>query len=223
MVELDDQVAAVWHTILRGDVQWLVERIVSFELTPQSIREVLSQVPRSMEEKAFQTILRNRINHGGILAPGAGVFKYGESGRGLKSRWYPQTLKQRILLVAAMKDRITFVEGDGLKVLREKAAQQETVFFIDPPYTAGGKNAGRRLYTHSVIDHEELFHIASSLAGDFLMTYEDNREIRALAGLHGFDMALVAMQNRHHAKLKELLIGKDLGWLRSSSICWGDA
>lgn len=43
---------------------------------------------------AFQTILRNRINRGGILAPGAGRIKNGESGKGKKSRWYPDTLRR---------------------------------------------------------------------------------------------------------------------------------
>src|SRR5579872_7505730 len=31
MVELDDQVAAVWQTILHGDAPWLAERILRFD------------------------------------------------------------------------------------------------------------------------------------------------------------------------------------------------
>src|SRR5436853_6244592 len=37
MVELDDQIAAVWQTILNGDGQWLAERIASFDLTAESV------------------------------------------------------------------------------------------------------------------------------------------------------------------------------------------
>ncbi len=33
MVELDDQVAAVWQTILEGDGYWLADKIVMFDLT----------------------------------------------------------------------------------------------------------------------------------------------------------------------------------------------
>src|SRR5438093_96976 len=35
MVELDDQVAAVWQTILNGDGQWLAERIATFDLNAE--------------------------------------------------------------------------------------------------------------------------------------------------------------------------------------------
>ncbi len=49
-------------------------------------------------------------------------------------------------------------------------AQPETVYFIDPPYTAAGKKAGTRLYTRYQVDHEKLFALAASVRGDFLMT-----------------------------------------------------
>lgn len=94
MVELDDQVAAVWQTILNGDGLWLAERIATFDLTAESVLVALTAAPSALQEQAFQTILKNRVNRGGILAPGAGKVKYGENGKGLKSRWYPQTLKR---------------------------------------------------------------------------------------------------------------------------------
>ena len=145
MVELDDQVAAVWKTILEGDTKWLAERVATFDVTPESVQVELVKPNLDLKEKAFQTLLRNRVNHGGILAPGSGVIKYGEDGKGIKSRWYPETLKKRILRIAAVKDRIRFIEGDGLSVLRENAQRSDAVFFIDPPYTAAGKKAGTRL------------------------------------------------------------------------------
>ena len=33
--------------------------------------------------------------------------------------------------------------------MREFAEQTDIAFFIDPPYTAAGKMAGTRLYTHN--------------------------------------------------------------------------
>src|SRR5690349_15428025 len=39
MVEIDEQVAAVWQTIIEdGDGAWLAERITSFDLTQDSLR-----------------------------------------------------------------------------------------------------------------------------------------------------------------------------------------
>jgi len=214
LVEMDDDVAAVWETMLGGDAAWLAHAIANFDLTQETVQAVLSDVPATTRERAFATILRNRVSHGGILAPGSGVIRHGENGKGLRSRWYPQTLSQRIRAIGAMQDQITIIHGDGIEVMQQHADASTTVFFIDPPYTAGGKRAGSRLYTHWAINHEALFDVTATLAGDFLMTYDNADELHALAHRHGFDTHLVAMKNTHHAKMTELLIGRDLGWAR---------
>jgi DNA adenine methylase len=214
MVERDPQVAAVWRTIIEGDAQWLADHILSFELTAANVDAALAAEADTVQERAFQTILRNRTSRGGILAPGAGRIKNGENGKGLGSRWYPDTLARRILDIAAVQDRITFVEGDGLAVALEHAGDQGAAFFIDPPYTASAKRAGSRLYLYSELDHTALFEIAETFAGDFLMTYDDAEELHELADQHGFDTELVAMKNTHHAEMTELLIGRNLNWAR---------
>lgn len=215
MVEIDAQVAAVWETIItNGEGARLAERIVRFDLTHESLAEALRREAATTRERAFQTILKNRTFRGGILAAGSAPLKHGENGKGIKSRWYAETLSRRILDIAATRDLITFIKGDGIEVIRQNLPRRDAAFFIDPPYTAGGKRAGRRLYTHSEIDHEELFKLASVIAGDFLMTYDDADGVRELARKHNFDTELVPMKNTHHAEMKELLIGRDLDWLR---------
>ena len=213
MVELDKGVAAVWRTILNGESKWLANRIVRFNLTAKTVETTLSRHAPSLRERAFQTILKNRVNRGGILAPGAGRLKQGESGKGMHSRWYPQTLRKRILDVVAVRDQITFIQGDGLEILRQNAQRTNALFFIDPPYTAAGKKAGSRLYTHHELDHDELFRLTAQLSGDFLMTYDDTEEVRDLARHHNLDVRAVVMKNTHHAWITELLIGRDLGWV----------
>ncbi len=213
MVELDDQVAAVWQTILSGDAEWLAEQIIKFEMTADAVKEILSNEPRSLQEKAFQTIVKNRVNRGGILAPGAGMIKQGEKGKGLKSRWYPETLKRRILQIAEIRDRITFITGDGLEIITQNIHRHDVVFFIDPPYTAAGKKAGHRLYQYAQLNHEKLFELAGQISGDFLMTYDESQEVKAWANFHRFDWQTVAMKNTHHAKMTELLVSRNLDWL----------
>lgn len=214
MIELDSDVGAVWTTILNSEGEWLANRIVQFVLTPENAKEALAQNTDMMKERAFQTILRNRIQRGGIMAKGAGWNKFGEGGKGISSRWYPETLSRRILDIVRIKDRISFIGGDGIEFMRQSANLQDALFFIDPPYTAGnGKRAGSRLYAHCDIDHEELFRVASTLAGDFLMTYDDCADVRALAKRHGFETALIPMKSTHHAEMNELLIGRNLSWV----------
>ncbi len=213
MVELDEQVAAVWQTIVQGDAEWLAQKILSFELTPESAREELDKAPRDTRQLAFQTILRNRVLHGGILARGASLIKRGENGKGITSRWYPATLARRIMNIARVAKKIRFIHGDGMQVLEEMADDADASFFIDPPYTAGGKRAGRRLYTHHEVDHERIFSMCARLSGHFLMTYDNAEEVRELADRHGFGHAEVAMKNTHHATMRELVISRDLSWL----------
>lgn len=215
LAELDEQVAAVWQTIIEdGDGAWLAEQISAFELTSENVDALLALPAPTVRERALQTIVKNRVNRGGILANGAGKIKHGEAGRGLASRWYPETLQKRILSIHQIRDRLTFIHGDGMQVIRDNSDRQEVVFFIDPPYTASGKKPGKRLYDHSDVDHSALFEQASAITGDFLMTYENTPEIVALAVQHRFEVQPVAMKNTHHAKQTELLIGRDLTWLR---------
>jgi len=139
--------------------------------------------------------------------------KNGEQGQGLASRWYPATLARRIMAIAAQRERLIFIEGDGMSVLQEAQDQPETAFFIDPPYTVGGKRAGQRLYDYSAVDHQRLFSLAHDLSGDFLTTYDDSAEVRYLSAQHGFASGLIPMKNTHHAAVYERLIGRYLDWL----------
>src|SRR5262249_46678130 len=150
----DEQVAAVWQTIFTDNqAAWLAERITNFDLTLETLQEELARNPKSTREKAFQTILKNRTYHGGILAAGSAPLKHGENGKGIKSRWYGETLKKRLLKLARLREKITFITSDGLEVIRQNVDRADIAFFIDPPYTAAGKKAGRRLYTHYELDH----------------------------------------------------------------------
>lgn len=143
------------------------------------------------------------------MAPGAGLVKTGEANRGLAARWYPETLARRIREINTQKERLVFTQGDGLALMAEHAEDQETVFYVDPPYTV----AAKRLYTCWQVDHEALFAQMQRVRGDFLMSYDNTAEVRELAARFGFVTRAVAMKNTHHEEMKELLIGRDLSWL----------
>lgn len=213
MVELDDEIAAVWESIIMGDSEWLSNRILNFALSREAVINEIKKIPRTPREKAFQTILKNRTFHGGILAEGSGFLKYGENGKGIHSRWYPATIAKRILNLNQITGRIDFRCYDGLKVMQKFSNRHDTIYFIDPPYTAGGKKAGKRLYKHYELDHEHLFAVCETLKGDFLMTYDNAEEVKKMARSYGFQMRLIPMTNTHHATMEELVIGRDLSWM----------
>ena len=211
LAELDDDVAAVWTTIFRGeddDVAWLCDKIRRFEVSLANVRAALDAEPSTLREKALRTIVKNLMQRGGVMAAGAGLIKSGENGRGLSSRWYPETLARRIETLRTLRARVSFEKADALKVIARYASAPDAWFFVDPPYTAGGKRAGRRLYAHNDVDHEELFALVARTQGAAMLTYDDAPEVRALAARRGFRVESVPMKNTHHAVMSELLILK---------------
>ncbi len=216
MVELDDEIAAVWETITSGEGEWLSNQILQFEMSRESAVREIQRSPRSRREKAFQTIIKNRTQHGGILAAGSGFLKNGEAGKGILSRWYPSTLANRINQISHVLPKLQFEQGNAFDILNKHKDDHDIVFFIDPPYTAGGKNAGSRLYTHFSVDHDMLFRMCSELAGDFIMTYDNSEDVKNLARKYSLQAKPIPMKNTHHAEMTELVIGRDLSWMKNT-------
>ncbi len=208
MVEMDEQIAAVWEVILNGKNKWLADKIYSYNLTVDNVKSELEKPDKELHDIAFCTILKNRIFHGGILAKGSGMIKNGENGKGIASRWYPKTFHDRIVAISYIKDRISFITGDAFEVLERNLDNDKAYFFIDPPYT----NAGKRLYTYFDIDHERLFVLTSQLKGKFMLTYDDTTEIRQLAGKYKLDYRTIPMKTTHHLQKNEIIISDNFLW-----------
>ena len=205
MSEMDAGVAALWQCIL-DDSDWMTDRIRNFEPNRENVVSTLTGNPGSRRELAFQTLVRNRTQRGGIMAGGAGLMKNGENQKGVASRWYPDTLIARISRIQNFRDRINFVEGDRFNLIHRYQNCPGATFFVDPPYTASTKRAGRRLYRHNVIDHYALFDLMATVNGPFLMTYDEDGRIVSMAQRQGFTIDRVAMKNTHHNQMVELLI-----------------
>lgn len=203
--ELDRDVAAFWHAAL-NHTDKLCDKIDGFDATLPHVTEIAHGTPTDLVEHGFRTLVLNRTRRSGILARGASFIRTGENGRGVASRWYPETLVRRLRQIKDWVDRMVFCETDGLKMLEAMAQVDDCAIFVDPPYTAGGKRAGRRLYAHHDIDHERLFSILADTNVDFLMTYDMSDDIVALVRHHGFVVVRVAMKNSHHARLNELVV-----------------
>lgn len=208
MIELDKEVAAVWDVILNGDYKWLADKIYGFDLTPENANNILQKDKKTIKEQAFSTILKNRIYHGGIITKGSGLIKNGENGKGIKSRWYPKTLRDRILAIGYVKNKIEFITGDAFIELEKATNDKNCYFFIDPPYTV----AGKRLYTHFEIDHDKLFFLTSKLKGKFMLTYDDTKEIRDLAAKYNLDFRTIPMKTTHHIQKNEIIISDNFDW-----------
>ncbi len=209
MVELDRDISSFWRTAL-GHSEGLIQRIQTFTPTGADIESIALKSPKTDQEQGFRTLVLNRTSRGGIIASGSSYLKRGENNTGISSRWYPDTLILRIKTIAEYSDRLSFYEGDGLRILELLRNHKGAAFFIDPPYTAnGGKQAGARLYTHSNVNHKHIFSILADSNANFLMTYDCSAEIRELIKHYGFNAVSVEMKNAHHQRIPELIITRD--------------
>jgi DNA adenine methylase len=213
-VERDDDVAAFWQVAVGAEAPELARRVRAFRATEPAVDAALAMAPAHLVDRAFQSLLRNRVSRAGIMHPRAGRLRRGEADRGVGSRWYPDTLADRILDIAALRSRITFIHGDGMELLAAHAGDRSVGAFIDAPYTVGERRVGERLYAHADVDHRRLFELAAAFAGPALLTYADTAEVRLLATRSGFDVGRLQMQSSHHARSAELLISRDLRLLR---------
>ena len=217
MAEIDPDVAAFWHAALRHGPE-LSERVTRFTLTRESVEALARQQPDDVVGRGFRTLVLNRTRRGGILAPGASLTRVGENGNGVASRWYPNTLVKRLREVARCADSIGFCETDGMRLLEDVLGRlgPDAAVFVDPPYTAGGKRAGKRLYTHNTIDHPRLFELLAESSVNFLMTYDRAPEIVELIQRHDFVAVQVMMKNTHHVRHPELIITRQPVFLGES-------
>ena len=205
LCERDPDISNLWLCML-DDSEELAHRVERFEATPENVSTTFAETGTSGMDAAFRTLLRNRVSRGGILAKGASTMKRGENGNGIASRWYADTLAARIRAIGRYSKRFDFFQGDGARLVELLKDAKEAAFFIDPPYTAAGKRAGRRLYTYNEIDHDDLFNRISRVQGAFMMTYDESPDVIEMARCRGFHVAKVPMKNTHHAVIYELLI-----------------
>jgi DNA adenine methylase len=207
-VERDPDVAAVWGVILSENAHALANRIRKFVLTNKSAGEALACKKRDLVSRAFRCLLSNRISRGGIMAPGAGWLNYGEAGKGIRSRWYPETLAKRIETIHGLRSKLTFIPGDGLETLRSFSSTSQTVAFVDPPYVVRGRGAGLRLYRYCDVDCEELFRVVRNFAGPMIITYHRSEIVQREATTAGIECRTVNMHTAHTVSKRQLILYK---------------
>jgi DNA adenine methylase len=208
LAEIDPDVSAVWDVVLNGHATALADRISSFRLSRATAAEVIAREPTDQLARAFRCLLLNRISRAGIMAPGAGWLNQGEDGHGIQSRWYPKTLSHRIASTNALRHKLTFVQRDGLQVLKEFANHQSAVAFVDPPYAVNGRGAGQRLYAHHNVNCDELFKIVKNFRGPMIITYHRSVIVERLAKIAGIRCHTITVHTGHTRSKRELIMYK---------------
>ena len=134
MIELDEEVAAVWQIILSDKNEWLANKISTFILSPQNIELELNNQIKHYKILSFAQS-ENRIFHGGILAKGSGLIKMEKNGKGISSDGMRKH-QDRILAISTVRSRIKFLNHDAFDYIENNIDRADCFYFITP-YTVG--------------------------------------------------------------------------------------
>lgn len=185
LVERNPALAAFWEAVITDGEQFAraVENTSptlslfgwARELVAEACSGQLSAIDGPTLDLPMAAFLLNRCSRSGIIAPNVGPVggKRQDGQWTVQSRWNGPALADRIRRVAALKDRLRVMTGDGIDYLEElpdSGIEHEVFVFADPPYIAQGP----ALYAQSLTDtgHDRLATALRNLPGPWLATYD---------------------------------------------------
>lgn len=153
--------------------------------------------------RAAFALLRGRFHRNGIW--NAGV----RSATDLRDALRLDSMIARLLAIRGHARRFT-IRGDAMEAIREFSHVPGAGFFVDPPYSLPGGPAAH-LYRHHEVDHARLLDTLSQVRGRVVATYDDRKDVRAMAGQHGFRVQPLGIRDGHRRMRQELLLTRGTG------------
>jgi DNA adenine methylase len=196
----DERICQFWERAIHDPS--LAEEVLAFQCTRENVEALCANPEANI---ALWVIVKTHVSFGGHLDQG-GL----RSEKNIDQRWYPKALSQRLAMVRALAPRIVIHHMKAVECLR-KYSHENYSAYIDAPYPGLGKD----LYLKSDMNHEELFGTLATWPGNWFATYSNDALVGALCHQYGFHYERLLMRNAHHAQKTELVIGRDLDWLKN--------
>jgi len=210
--DYDKAIYSFWRA-LKEETDALIALI---ENTPVSIEEWHKQKAIYTEKNnqyslqlGFAAFFLNRTNRSGILNAGP-VGGYEQAGSyQLDARYNKSVLIKRIEAIAKKKSRIFIYNKEIRKFITQIVPkyQDNALVYFDPPYFVNG----RRLYKNFFVenDHVEISrYIHENIMCDWVMTYDDKTEIRAIYTKYPMCSYQLSYSAANKGKGTELIIFK---------------
>jgi site-specific DNA-adenine methylase len=203
MCEKDARVVAFWRRALTDES--FADEVENFTCNRANAEAAVADT--SDASMAMWTLVKNRCSFGGILDD-SGLTDFA-----IAKRWCSHLTGPALRRVFELRGRITLIEGDGIRALREYSDDRDCVGFADPPYSAEADGGpGKNLYREHRLDHAKLFEVLAGWEGRWLMTHSDCVAVRALVQRHSLQAQVLRMLG-NNGKRTELAIGRDLSTL----------
>jgi len=225
LADRDPLIAGFWEVVFSPKAGRLADRIYD---TPVTVKEWQRQRESDSSEPvdiAFKCLFLNRTSFSGSLmsrtGPIGGARQKGEYK--IDCRFNRTVLAERVIELSRLSAHVDFVRCQSYRAtfaqMRRRSATDGLLWYLDPPFF----NKAKRLYRYAFAadDHADLAEQLDDLPGDWVLSYDDVPQARAMYQDHpGF-----ALVNLHYtarvddgARLvsSEVLVSDLIAELRSS-------
>lgn len=183
--DVDPSIHAFWHGVLNETealCRLIRNRRVSVAEWTRQRKIQKDPLNHDPVELGFSTFFLNRTNRSGIVCSGGMIGGVAQTGAWrLDARFNKTELIERIERIAEHRSRVKLHRKDAGQFLRDvmPTLPAESFLYLDPPYYVKGT---RRLYAnfYSHEDHASIAQIMARAKPSWLVSYDDQPEIRAL-------------------------------------------
>ena len=173
--DLDPAIAALWSTVVH-EPSVIIERIRKVRLDVKEWRKqkaIYMAGDQSEPSKlGFATFYLNRTNRSGVLngGPIGGLDQTGNYK--IDARFNRDDLEERIRIISLYSDKISIMNCDGLKVIRDALRASKVFVYADPPYFE--KAGSLYLNAFKPRDHQALATVLNDRANkNWVLTYDN--------------------------------------------------
>ena len=186
LIELDPLIYSFWYSVFNHTDE-LIEKIINIpvnidtwtNLSKYKDGEILNKA--KIVDVGLAGLFFNRTSFSGILKAGPLGGTKQKSAYKIDCRFNKQKIINDIINISAFKSKVQIINDDAINYLRNnkvKINRNKSFLYIDPPYYEKGPSLYRYWYSHN--DHKELSNFTSSIKKPWLISYDNNDEIKSL-------------------------------------------
>lgn len=181
--DFDPSIYAFWHSVLHesDDLCNMIEQTdISIEQWHKQREKYYSNNNISLIEKGFATLFLNRTNRSGIIKAGVIGGLQQNGNYKLDCRFIKPEIIRKIKRISCYRDQINLTQLDAIDFVTSIIPKTSltTLVNLDPPYFKRGPGLYCNFYKPD--DHASLALSVSDISRYWIVTYDDEPEIRRL-------------------------------------------
>lgn len=214
--DADPLIACFWKVVFgksrktKHDINWLIDRVESTEITLAVWRSLKASEPNSIRAAAWKCLFLNRTSFNGIIHKAGPIGGWQQKNRTLDVRFNREKLMKRLSELYQMRDaveRADCVEWKRFCARYENA--RGAYLYLDPPYYHRAEQLYGYLFNEAM--HREMRDYLLSHNKPWILSYDDAAEVRKLyRNLPGIDALVVDQTYSTHPMGGASFVGREL-------------